>query len=43
MDGDFYRVVQGGPGCPYLEKATSCPDDLDDLPPCEDKCVSDSA
>ena len=24
MNGDFYRVVQGGPDCPYLEEAR-CP------------------
>ena len=43
MNGDFYRVVQGGPGCPYLEyvDAERCPADVDvkDLPRCEDKCL----
>ena len=41
-DGDFYRVVQGGPGCPYLEKAT-CPTDGAEanLPPCTDTCLSE--
>ena len=33
--------MQGGPKCPFLEKATSCPDDVDDLPPCEDPCLKD--
>ena len=41
MNGDFYRVVQGGPGCPYLEyvDAERCPADVSDLPRCEDKCL----
>ena len=34
MNGDFYKVVQGGKNCPFLEKAKSCPNDVDDLPPC---------
>merc|ERR1719384_1712170 len=40
MDGDFYRVVQGGPDCPYLEE-TRCPNDVDDLSPCAAQCLSD--
>jgi len=40
MDGDFYRVVQGGPDCPYLEE-TRCPDDVDALLPCEDNCLEE--
>ena len=39
-NGDFYRVVQGGPGCPYLEE-TRCPDDVDALLPCEDNCLEE--
>ena len=40
MNGDFYKVVQGGKNCPFLEKAKSCPNDVDDLPLCEDPCLS---
>ena len=40
MNGDFYRVVQGGPDCPYLEE-TRCPNDVDDLSPCAAQCLSD--
>ena len=40
MNGDFYKVVQGGKNCPFLEKAKSCPNDVDDLPPCEDPCLA---
>ena len=40
-DGDFYRVVQGGPDCPYLE-ATRCPNDVDALPSCTSKCLDEN-
>ena len=42
MDGDFYRVVQGGPDCPYLEE-TRCPNDVDDLSPCDCCCRRSSS
>ena len=41
MNGDFYKVVQGGKNCPFLEKAKSCPNDVDDLPPCQDPCLAE--
>ena len=43
MDGDFYKVVQGGPKCPFLEFVEECPKTLfntGELPKCHsDPCL----
>ena len=42
MNGDFYKVVQAGNDCPYLEYVDpdNCPDvSYDNMPRCEDPCL----
>ena len=46
MNGDFYRVVQAGKDCPYLEYVDpdNCPDvSYDSMPRCEDPCLCEAA
>ena len=43
MDGDFYKVVQGGPKCPFLEFVEECPTtatmSIGALPTCHSDCL----
>ena len=46
MNGDFYKVVQAGEDCPYLEYVDpdNCPDvSYDSMPRCEDPCLCEAA
>ncbi len=46
MNGDFYKVVQAGKDCPYLEYVDpdNCPDvSYDSMLRCEDPCLCEAA